>query len=196
MADLVESEPAPARGRPRDASLDEAILSATHALVGEVGYGRLSIDMVARRAGVTRPTIYLRWRNKPELVHAALFRRRGGLPNTGRLHHDFSTVADRAIEAWERPGVRAALLGLLADAAIDDALHATVMASIAGPIRGWLTAVLDAAVERGEVRADVRPDDVYDLFMGPLFQHYVCNGRTDRGFCRVVVDQVTSAISR
>src|SRR4051794_23872567 len=59
-------------GRPRDARHDEAILEATMALLSEAGYARLTIDGVAARAGVGRPTIYRRWPSKPALVVAAL----------------------------------------------------------------------------------------------------------------------------
>ena len=136
------------RGRPRDASIDQAILDAAQELVGQVGYARMSIDLVARRAGVTRPTVYLRWRNKPELVHAALFRRSNRWPDTGDLRGDLIVIARRSAKAWAVPGVRAALLGLLADAAVDDELHAAVMASILGPTKAWLVRLFASAAAR------------------------------------------------
>src|SRR5437773_2620831 len=50
----------------------DAILDATRALLGEVGYARLSIDGVAKRAGVGRPTIYRWWPDKSHLVFDAV----------------------------------------------------------------------------------------------------------------------------
>ena len=52
---------APARGRPRDPRRREAILRAAIALVAEVGYDRMTVDALAARAGVSKPTIYRRW---------------------------------------------------------------------------------------------------------------------------------------
>ena len=182
------------RGRPRDASIDQAILDAAQELVGQVGYARMSIDLVARRAGVTRPTVYLRWRNKPELVHAALFRRSNRWPDTGDLRGDLIVIARRSAKAWAVPGVRAALLGLLADAAVDDELHAAVMASILGPTKAWLVRLFASAAARGEVCGTIDVDEVHDLYMGPLFQHYVCNGGADPTFGDVVVDALLRSV--
>ena len=54
----MTSEPAPpAPGRPRDPQKDEDVLTATRALLAEVGYQRTTIAAVARRAGVGAPTI-------------------------------------------------------------------------------------------------------------------------------------------
>lgn len=49
----------------------EITTAIRHALMQElaaVGYGRLSIEAVARRAGVSKTAIYRRWSSKPELV--------------------------------------------------------------------------------------------------------------------------------
>ena len=63
----------PPLGRPRDPRIDEAVLAATRELLAEVGYKRLSMGLVARRAGVHRPAIYRRWSSKPHLVCEAVY---------------------------------------------------------------------------------------------------------------------------
>ena len=67
-----ERRPAPARGRPRDAGRDVAILEATLLVLTDVGYDQLTIDAVAARAGVGKPTIYRRYPGKAALVAAAV----------------------------------------------------------------------------------------------------------------------------
>ena len=59
-------------GRPRNVSTDDAILEAAALRLSRDGYERTSIDLVARDAGVTRPTVYRRWPSKDELVIAAV----------------------------------------------------------------------------------------------------------------------------
>ena len=59
-------------GRPLDRTRDDAILSATLELFGEVGWDKLTIAEVARRAKVGLSTIYRRWDSKAELVAAAI----------------------------------------------------------------------------------------------------------------------------
>ena len=65
-------EPARAPGRPRSQRADEAILAAALAELGERGYARMSVDAVAARAGVSKPTVYLRHRTKADLATAAI----------------------------------------------------------------------------------------------------------------------------
>ncbi|WP_242911342.1 TetR/AcrR family transcriptional regulator [Actinomadura terrae] len=68
-------EASPTRGRPRDSGRDVAILDATLGLLTEVGYDQLSIEAVATRAGVGKPTVYRRYAGKAALVAAAVERR-------------------------------------------------------------------------------------------------------------------------
>ena len=62
----------PARGRPRDPALDTAILTAALDLFVEHGIAGMSIEQVARRAGVGKPTVYRRWSSKEQLVADAI----------------------------------------------------------------------------------------------------------------------------
>ena len=73
-------------GRPRDGATDGAILDATERLLGRRGYEAMTVDQVAAAAGVSKPTIYLRYRSKRDLVAAMIDRLRPPLPEArGRL---------------------------------------------------------------------------------------------------------------
>ena len=58
-------------GRPRRQGATEAILEATVTLAAERGLKELTLDAVAARAGVGRPTIYRRWSSKEALLQDA-----------------------------------------------------------------------------------------------------------------------------
>src|SRR4051812_50123118 len=60
-------------GRPRDPRVDEAVRRAALELLVEDGYQATSIQAIARRAGVSAPSIYRRWSSKAELIEAAGF---------------------------------------------------------------------------------------------------------------------------
>src|SRR3954462_1507429 len=83
-------EPRRKRGRPRSAAADRGILDAAFELLSEEGYARMSMDAVAARAGVTKPTVYLRYKGKADLVTAAVAAHAvGELPaETGDLRAD------------------------------------------------------------------------------------------------------------
>ena len=73
------------QGRPRDSRIDDAVLRATVELLDEIGYARLTIPLVATRAGATPPAVYRRFPTKLELVYEAVFPTPPGaeLPLTG-----------------------------------------------------------------------------------------------------------------
>src|SRR5947209_20203724 len=71
----MESTETRERRRPgarMDPEADRLILETAHRLLREQGYDRLTIDAVAREAGVARTTIYRRYRDKADLVSAAV----------------------------------------------------------------------------------------------------------------------------
>jgi AcrR family transcriptional regulator len=60
------------RGRPRDPNLDSVILTAALELFIAHGIAGMSIEQVAKRAGVGKPTVYRRWSTKERLVADAI----------------------------------------------------------------------------------------------------------------------------
>ena len=67
------TEPVPvARGRPRDRAVDERILSAAVQEIAAVGVDAFSMSRCARRARVSKASMYLRWANAHELIIDAL----------------------------------------------------------------------------------------------------------------------------
>ena len=92
------------RGRPRSRGYDEAILDATLRLLGELGYARMSMDAIAAEAGVSKPTIYARYRGKADLATAALrhLRETGAPAATGDLRADLVAQLRQLRENVER----------------------------------------------------------------------------------------------
>lgn len=60
------------RGRPRKEGADEEILDVARAMLSEGGYGALTVDAVADRAGVAKTTVYRRWPSKGALIAALI----------------------------------------------------------------------------------------------------------------------------
>ena len=59
-------------GRPRDERASSAITDAALRQLDEIGYGRITMESVACEAGVARATVYRRYRDKADLITAAL----------------------------------------------------------------------------------------------------------------------------
>lgn len=193
--DEVDSQDGPrviTLGRPRDPAIDEAVLAATRTVLIESGYSKLTFDLVARRAGVSRPTIYRRWPSKAHLVHESIYSRSAlsSLPDTGDFAADVRSMLRRSFASYARPEVRAALPGLIVDLHSDPALRSSVLDGLEQPVRRHLAHLVEAAIERGEVRADIDADALFDALYGALIQRVIVRGLVDLEFADAVADLV------
>jgi AcrR family transcriptional regulator len=167
-------------GRPRDARHDQAILDSTLEILREQGYGALTIDGVAARAGVGRPTIYRRWPSKPALVVAALVdSSRIAIPeiDTGTLRGDLLTVQRHQVELMNRPENRRVTAGLIADLTADPLLAESYVQQYLEPRRAAVWRVLQRGVDRGELDAGADFALIYELLIGALFIRSVVWGQ-------------------
>lgn len=75
----MRSEPAPTGAPPEDTSVERTILDAARECVAEFGVRRTTLTEVARRAGVSRPTVYRRWPDSRALIAELLVRELRGI---------------------------------------------------------------------------------------------------------------------
>src|SRR6201990_1394112 len=79
------------RGRPRSEESEEAILAATIQLLSEKPLRDISIEEIARKAGVGKVTIYKWWPSKAYVALDAFFRKTNRMvpmPDTGSVKRD------------------------------------------------------------------------------------------------------------
>jgi AcrR family transcriptional regulator len=165
-------------GRPRVPSYDTAILDATLEILFEKGYTGLTIDGVAARTGVGRPTIYRRWTSKPALVIAALARSVGvsPTPDTGTLRNDLLAFQRQHLRLMNSSESRRITAGLVADLVAHPELADTYFRDYIGPRRDSVWHALQRGIDRGELRRDADFALIYDLLLGPLFMRSVVRG--------------------
>lgn len=158
------------RGRPRDPSLDRAILDASYELLVETGVRGFSVREVARRAHIPKSSIYRRWRTRAALLGSALEQfgqdTSTHQPDTGRLESDLiEVVRDQML------GI-AATRGPLARIALevrDDPELAPVVRDVLAKRRRALYPVFERAVARGDLPSNVNIDEAIDLLVGPIW---------------------------
>ncbi|MFC5923489.1 TetR/AcrR family transcriptional regulator [Micromonospora vulcania] len=149
-----------------------AIRRALMQELAAVGYGRLSIEAVARRAGVSKTAIYRRWNSKLDLVlELVAAAAHGKLPvlDTGTLRGDLALLFQAVAHALRHPLASQIIPDLLAEAARNPTIDASlrqVLQARQQEIAGRLVA---RAVQRGELPADTDPDAAVDLIVGPLY---------------------------
>jgi AcrR family transcriptional regulator len=159
------------RGRPRSASADLAIVTATLELLERGGYGQLTMAGVAERAGVSTATLYRRVASKEELVVGVL---RSLVPerppvDTGSLEDDLRETLHRIAGTLGGSAGRL-LVGVVGEAAGHPALQEVVESRLIAPGRELMLAMLERGVSRGEIPALADPDLAVSLILGPL--HY------------------------
>ena len=101
------------RGRPRDEAAQAAIHTAAIDLLAENGYGSLTIEAIARRAGVGRQTIYRWWSSKADVVLEALVARADAVVQADDLHGFLQATFANAL------AFTPVLSGLMAEAQLD-----------------------------------------------------------------------------
>jgi len=189
---------APARGRPRDPRRREAILAAAIALVAEVGYDRVTVDALAARAGVSKPTIYRRWPGgKPEILADAIRVKRadaGALPDTGSLRGDLLALLGAVIGGLREDMHLAA--GLLSQLRCSNELAQLFRDEVVADERHRYDVLLARATQRGELDGPVTPLFA-DIAGSVIFTRALIAGDPlDRAFLEELVDGVLLPILR
>ena len=161
--------------------------------------GRLTVDLVAERAGVGKPTIYRYWKNAQELAMAAFLSEAEAAPDASpaaALGDRLVAQIERLIETFDtRRGRQITLTMAAADG--DSEIARAFRTRIILQYREEGRAMLLAAQQAGEVR---RPDDIealLDLLYAPVFYRLlVGHAPLTPALARSVVDVVLAGISR
>lgn len=188
--------PATRLGRKRDHTRDPEILDAALDVLAEVGYDRMTMDMVAARAKAGKATVYRRWPSKADLVIEAVACMKKAdtdpakLPDTGTLRGDLIAMMKphTIVDAEKKLQVMAGLVSMLAqNPEFTDAVNEAIVEPRASINRLFL----QRAVDRGEIPADV---DIEQLAMlAPSMAAYrtlVLRKPVDRAFLMGVLDDI------
>jgi AcrR family transcriptional regulator len=176
-----------------------AAIAATLAELADGGYTALSVERVARRAGVNKTTLYRRWGSREELVLEAMLERAGehiSVPDTGSLRDDLLELARTAAANAATPEVAAMARAVAAESPRDSRL-----AEANG--RFWAErlaldrVIVERAIERGEIRPGLDPSRVIEAVLGPIHLRLLLTGEpVDGDFLEEIVDLVVDGIKR
>jgi AcrR family transcriptional regulator len=182
------------RGRPRDPRRREAILRAAIELVAEVGYDRMTVEALASRAGVSKPTIYRRWPGgKKEIVLDAIRTKHAdadALPDQGSLRGDLLALLQTMIEHIHEDAHLAG--GLISQLRDSEELSTLLREEVVVYERCRVDKLIERAVARGELAPDARITPLFhDLAGSLIFSRAVITGEAlDRAFLFELVDHV------
>ncbi|HEX2466872.1 MAG TPA: TetR/AcrR family transcriptional regulator [Solirubrobacterales bacterium] len=195
-------KPSPATARRpggRSARVRAAVIAATLTELADGGYSALSLEGVARRAGVHKTTLYRRWGTREKLVLEAMLARAGeriSVPDTGSVRTDLLELARSAAANAATPEVAAMARAVAAQEPHNPRLAAANQ-------RFWAerlaldAVIVERAIERGEVAAGTDPRRAIESVLGPIHLRLLLTGEPiDRAFLEGVVDVVMDGIAR
>jgi AcrR family transcriptional regulator len=173
--------------------MDETILRATVELLSEVGYVRVTVADVARRAGVSKPAIYRRWSQKSQLVvEAMVTQMRPGKDNeSGSVASDLLALTEQLLSLLTLTPFGRVLPGLVAEMAADASLAASYRDLIIKPNQLQWRAAVERGIASGELSPDTDVDLVLNTLAGPLYFSLLITGDPiDPDYARAAVDLV------
>lgn len=189
----------PARGRPRDAAVSGAIIEAVLRLLeAGVGIDKLSIEGIAREAGVGKATVYRRWSGKDALLLDVLRSIEEAAPELAGDSVRDDLVA--LLERLRRRGLakrgsalfRTVLGHVRSHPGLWREYHRTVIAAR----RDLLHEVLRRGRERGELRSDLDVELLGELFIGPMMTRAMLHEWRElpEGLAERIVDAVLDGV--
>jgi AcrR family transcriptional regulator len=191
---LNTQTPSRGAGRPRDRRAHQAILRATSELALERGFTGLTIEGVARRAGVAKTTIYRWWKTKAQLVLEACFQVDAPPRSTPEddLSSELHALVGRTLRAQTTPLAAQVLPGLVAELNGDAKLRESVREHLRTGHEHAREALAQAA-ERGELASAEDSDLLGDALAGMLFWR---NFVTGEGCDAELVERMVAFLGR
>lgn len=168
--------------------------TAALSLASERHVGAITMEGIAARAQVSKQTLYRSWSSTGEILFDALLARstdesgRVTVPNSGDLAVDLTALATGMIDELTDPTQERLLRAVTAELQSDDALAAQFRELLLEP---QMSGISDR-LRQANVST---PDDVAELFVGPIFHRWLLRSRPfDAGWVAAHVERVLRSV--
>ncbi len=178
-------------GRPADEDLTRRILETAARLLGDGGYGALSVEKVAKTVGCGKTAIYRRYADKGALVAAVLNSQVeiGEVPDSGSiridlLEHARQNQRNQELSPEQSHGLRAMF---------EPDVFPLLWEKFFQYRRAQGIEIIDRAIARGELPADVHHDIILDTIAGlTLYRQSVKRIRIDEAHYVDIIDALVT----
>ncbi len=178
----------------RGETREQEILDTTLDLIAEVGYDRMSMDLLAARARASKATLYRRWPGKAPLVAEAVRRRVCAVtpqaPDTGSLRDDLlAAIRDKRDMLSGQDGPL--FVGLMMAAQNDTELASLLREQFGADKAAVGETLLSRAIARGEIPPGANPGLVTEIVSALLMTRLLVMGQPlDDDYVAHVVDDI------
>ena len=186
------------RGRPRSQRARRAVLESAAALMLRDGLNGVTMDAVARDAGVSKATIYRWWPAKETLAVDALFDEwDAAVPHsedTGSLRGDLLALICPWVKLVKQRRYAPVVAGLVAKVQSDPEFAKVFNTRLVEPRRERAREAFRRSVERGEIAQPPDMELAIDLLYGPIYHRLLqSHAPVNDQFLRHLVDAVVAA---
>ncbi|MET8243332.1 TetR/AcrR family transcriptional regulator [Streptomyces sp. NPDC005202] len=199
VADSRAASEVPVRGRPRSEAVEHAIVEGVMKLLEDgVPLAELSIERIARTAGVGKATIYRRWSGKEELFVDVLRTAEPPdpeLPGTS-MRDDLVALVEQLRQRGLMSRSSAILHNVYAQMKSSPKIWSAYHATVVEPRRRLQVEVLRRGQENGELRDDLDVELLNDIVVGPMLLRTVMRPDADlpEGLSEQIVDTVLEGL--
>jgi AcrR family transcriptional regulator len=189
----------PARsGRRRDEKVHAAILAAADKLLREEGYAAVSIEGIAAKAGVSKQSIYRRWRSLGALLLELYMQGMtfDGPEPTAAFDYkkQLTALLQLTVTRLRNRGYVEILRSVMIEIQTNMATREAYNELVAKPRNAAVRAVFQRAVKEGHLRKDTDIDLAIELFFSVIWLRVLFrNAKFSDTFALEVVDVISRA---
>jgi AcrR family transcriptional regulator len=186
------------RGRPKSASAHAAILAAARKILVEEGLTAVTVEAIAARAGVGKPTIYRTWPNASAVAMAALISADDSAP---KLPQSTSATKELKSQLRAMAAVFSSRMGrqvtmMIASAESETELSKSFRNHFILARREEGREILGRAIAMNEVRQSIDIEVALDMIYGPIFYRLLMgHGVLDQTLTDSIVEQALRGIA-
>ena len=160
-----------ARGRPRDPGTRARILKAASELLDAGGLTAVTMEAIAARAGVGKPTIYRDWPNAHAVAMSAFLERARAAPGPSKSRTAIEALRRQLHDLAEAFATRAgrSTAMMIAAAQNDSELAKMFRIHFVMKSREAGRALLEQAAAEGDLRRDLDCEAALDLIYAPFY---------------------------
>lgn len=184
-------------GRPRSQESRRAILEATRRLLTHSSVQKLSIEAIARKAGVGKTTIYRWWPNKSAVVMEAIFTQpsfHNVLPTPRNGNEGVRIQIEKL--ARQLSGKNGRLVAeIIGEAQPDAASLQMFIQTFLQERYNALSSYIEGGKQTGEFDPNIDTDSAIDVILGPIFFRLISGQELDDAFVEDAITMLLKSLA-
>jgi len=183
-------------GRPRSESSRRSILEATRRLLTHTSVQKLSIEAIAKKAGVGKTTIYRWWPNKSAVVMEAIFSQpafHNIMPTPRNGEEGISMQIEKLARQLNGKNGRV-VAEIIGEAQPDTQSLQIFIQSFLQERYNALSSYIEGGKQTGEFDPSIDTDSAIDVVLGPVFFRLISGQELDENFVKDMTQMLLKAL--